>query len=588
MLLAFLPAFTLFGLLWRSKLSQGVWTAVCDEALLPYLLKDNSAKPFRGQLIIGGVAVCLAIVALAGPTWQRKPMPAFRNASAMVIVLDLSKSMDAEDIKPSRLIRARYKIADLLKQRKDGQTALLVYAGAAFTVAPLTNDTQTIASQLSALTTQIMPGEGDNLTEALEKAVALFKQAGLQTGQIVLVTDGAEDQVDLSIASQLSGYHLSVLGVGTSEGAPIPEAKGGFAKDDRGSIVIPKLKEADLRQLAQVGQGLYQAITANDTDVKNLSATVERPLRKDGNVDTNIVLDLWEDQGPWLLLAVLPLAALGFRKGLLILVVCVFAHFPKNSYALEWQDLWQTSNQQAQQKYQQQQFSEAAKQFSDPQWQGAAHYQAGEYDQAIKAYQSAPQAGNADYFYNQGNALARSGQLEQAIKAYDQALAIKPDDSDAQFNKDAVTKALEKQQQKGQQSQQNPDKSSDGKSGDKDQQQNQKNTDDNGQKPEAKPEQYPGQDTGQQQERQESEGRDPQKQSPQKTADEAISKPEHTKKPDNQSQHQEQTIQSQETAEQKQAMEGLLNRIPDDPAGLLKRKFKYQYNQRGKSGNGDE
>ncbi len=585
MLLALLPAFALFWLLWRSKLSQGVWTTVCDEALLPYLLKDNSAKPLRGQWVIGCLTVCLAVVALAGPTWRHKPMPAFRNASAMVIVLDLSKSMDAEDIKPSRLIRARYKIADLLKQRKDGQTALLVYAGAAFTVTPLTNDTQTIASQLPALTTQIMPGEGDNLAEAFEKAVALFKQAGLQTGQIVLVTDGAGNQIDLSIAKQLGGYQLSVLGVGTPEGAPIPEAQGGFAKDASGSIIIPKLKAAELSQLAQLGQGIYQAITDNDSDVQNLSATLDRPLSKEGGVDTDVVLDLWADQGPWLLLAVLPLAALGFRKGVLVLLIFVLAPFPKNSYAFEWQDLWQTPDQQAQQKYRQQQFSEAAKQFNDPQWQGAAHYQAGEYEQALKAYQSAPQAGNADYFYNQGNALARSGQLEQAVKAYDQALAIKPDDSDAQFNKDAVVKALE---QKKQPQQQNPEKSPDEKTGDKDQQQHQQNSEGDRQKPEAKPERHPGQDPGQQNDSQGPEERDPPKQEPQKTADDSLSKAEEAKAPDKQTQTQKQPLQTQESVEQKQAIEGWLNRIPDDPAGLLKRKFKYQYNQRKKAGDGDD
>jgi len=109
------------------------------------------------QYVWSGLAAWLTIIALAGPTWQRLPSPAFRNESALIIALNLSASMDAADIKPSRIAKARYKIADLLKQRKDGQTALLVYGGDAFTVTPLTSDVATISSQLEALTTDIMP-----------------------------------------------------------------------------------------------------------------------------------------------------------------------------------------------------------------------------------------------------------------------------------------------------------------------------------------------------------------------------------------------------------------------------------------------
>ena len=117
---------------------------MCDAELLPYLLQEKAVNQSRWPLTTGAIAALLVIIALAGPTWQRVPSPVFRNESALVIALDLSRSMDAEDIKPSRLIRARYKIADILKQRKDGQTALLVYAGDAFTVTPLTDDTETI------------------------------------------------------------------------------------------------------------------------------------------------------------------------------------------------------------------------------------------------------------------------------------------------------------------------------------------------------------------------------------------------------------------------------------------------------------
>ncbi|MGR9073187.1 MAG: VWA domain-containing protein, partial [Gammaproteobacteria bacterium] len=149
-LLSLLPYSALLWLAFKNKLGQGDWTGVCDAELLPYILERRAGKTSRGPAVCVAAAAFLAIVALAGPTWERLPSPAFRNDAALVILLDLSRSMDAADVKPSRLVRARYKIADMLKRRKDGQTALAVYAADAFTVTPLTDDVETINSQLSA------------------------------------------------------------------------------------------------------------------------------------------------------------------------------------------------------------------------------------------------------------------------------------------------------------------------------------------------------------------------------------------------------------------------------------------------------
>jgi Ca-activated chloride channel homolog len=256
-LLALIPYVVMLGMLVRSKLSHGNWTAICDEALLPYLLQDKAVAQSRWPLVTGAIAALLAIIALAGPTWERLPMPVFRNDSALVIVLDLSRSMNAADVKPSRLVIARYKITDILKQRKDGQTALLVFAGDSFTVTPLTNDTDTIDNQLSALTSEIMPNDGNNVAGALEKAEQLFKQAGLQKGQILLITDGGNTDEALAKAKSLDAYQLLVLGVGTPDGAPIALKEGGFLKDAQGSIIVDKLDVSGLEKLAQAGNGAY-------------------------------------------------------------------------------------------------------------------------------------------------------------------------------------------------------------------------------------------------------------------------------------------------------------------------------------------
>jgi len=581
-LLALIPYLVLLMVMLRNKLSQGNWSAVCDAALLPYLLQQKAVNQSRWPITTGAIAALLAIVALAGPTWERLPSPVFRNDAALIIALDLSRSMDAADIKPSRLVMARYKIADILKQRKDGQTALLVYAGDAFTVTPLTDDTETIDSQLSALNTDIMPSQGSNTVSALEKAVELFKQSGLQKGQILLVTDGVDVDKTMAAVKSLDKYQLSILGVGTDDGAPIAVPEGGFLKDEQGNIVVPKLNSSDLAKLAKAGNGVYQTITADNADIQAVLANVDRSVQQQGKQNDNLVLDQWAEKGPWLLLLVLPLAALTFRKGLLCVALLLMLPLPKNSYALGWQDLWQTRDQQAQQAYKQQDYAKAAEQFENPDWKAAAQYKAGEYDKALESLKISKSESSA---YNLGNALAKAGQLEEAVKAYEKALAVNPNDADAKHNKEIVEKELEKQKQDQQQddkqqskddSQQNKDQSE--KSGE--QQPDQNNNED---KPEQKPEQKPSdkQPSDEKQQQDQAEQKKPEAEKPQQAEQ---------GKDEAKQQEKEQTpVEAEPSDEQKQANEQWLKRIPDDPAGLLKRKFKYQYKQRGgqESGNAE-
>ena len=583
-LLAILPAVVISVLMLRNKLSRGNWTACCDAELLPFLLQDKTVNQSRLWLMLGVISTLLMIIALAGPTWQRLPSPAFRNDAALVIALNLSTSMDAADIKPSRLTIARYKIADILKQRKDGQTALIVYSGDAFTVTPLTDDTNTIDSQLAALTTDIMPSQGNNTAVALEKAVALFKQAGLQTGQILLITDTVEMNTTLSTVKKLANFQLSVLGVGTEDGAHIALPEGGFLKDDQGSIVVTKLNAANLSSLAQAGHGLYQTLTADDEDIKSLLNAFDKPIQQQGKADNDMMLEQWNDQGAWLLLLVLPLAALFFRKGLLCVALLVLLPLPKNSYAFEWQDLWQRPDQQALKAYQQGDYAKAAEKFENPNWQAAAHYQAGEYEKALKTYQTQTEQ-TADNIYNQGNALAQSGQLKEAIAAYQQALNLNPNHDDAKYNKELVEKELEKQppkqdQDKQQKSDQNKEQeksdtqqSSENKDSQSQQQQDSQKNQQSEQQEQQSDEQQKNQkqEKGQEQLKQQEDSK-PKEQS--KTEQPAEQKKDDTKK---QAAQQAKPADSSAKNEKQQANEQWLNRIPDDPAGLLRRKFKYQY-----------
>ncbi|MGR8951601.1 MAG: VWA domain-containing protein [Gammaproteobacteria bacterium] len=581
-LLALIPFAAILVMLFKNRLSRGSWSSVCDAALLPYLLQDKGGKASRMPLILGGTTALLAIIALAGPTWQRLPSPVFRNESALVIALDLSRSMEAEDVKPSRLIRARYKIADLLQRRKDGQTALLVYAGDAFTVTPLTDDTETIASQLEALTTDIMPSQGSNAAAALNQAVQLMQQAGLPQGEIIMITDEADLDATLPAAKALDHYTLSILGVGTADGAPIPLAKGGFLKDEHGAIVVPKLDAAKLAKLAGAGGGVYQTLTADDSDIEALLQYLDRGLAEaQGKSDQRLLIDLWDDLGPWLVLAVLPLAALWFRKGLLCLALIVLLPMPQNSHALGWRDLWLTQDQQAAEAFEHKHYDRAAELFTNPDWKAAAQYRSGK-AQTGKLQTPTTATG----FYNQGNVLAKSNRFEEAIKAYEKALELKPDFEDAKYNKKLVEDALKQQKQQQQNPQQSDPQQDSQKEHKQDQQSGQQDQSGSDQKSEQKDQNSEQKDGDSKPEKSESgtegdlETAEQKQQAEEQQAQETSANQAEEKKPSSSKQTEEPAQALQRSDETAQANEQWLKRIPDDPGGLLKRKFKYQYGQR--------
>ena len=582
-LLALIPFAIVLVLSWKNKLRQGNWSQVCDAELLPYILQQRATTQKRWPLVSLALAGLFAIFALSGPSWERLPSPVFRNASALVILLDLSRSMDAADIKPSRLIRARYKIADILKRRKDGQTALIVYAGDVFTVTPLTEDTETINSQLTVLDTQIMPSQGSDTSSALEKAVELFKQAGLTRGQILLVTDGVILEDTLKAARSLDAYQLSILAVGTAQGAPIKISQGGFLKDMGGNIVVPKLNSQDLQKLAKTGGGSFRLISADDSDIDSLLASLDTYTEQQKKKGDNLLLDLWLDQGPWLLLLVLPLAALSFRRGSLCLALMLFLPMPKNSYALEWQDLWKTRDQQAQKNFQQQQYGQAATQFDDPEWKAAAQYKAGNYAQAAEDLQGIQ---TSDALYNRGNALAKAGQLQEALQAYQQALAIDPKHKDAGHNKELVEKHLKKQPQQNKQ-QQGDDQSSKQDSQSQQQKQDSEKSQDSNQENSEQEQAQDGkseqnENRAEQQQSQKQEQQD-QKETEQSAKDQQQAQQKQQQDEDEKNterQSQAMTEQNMQKNESQQATEQWLQRIPDDPSGLLKRKFLHQHARR--------
>lgn len=446
-LLAFLP---LAVLLWdwaRRRQGPGDWAAYVDPALQPHVLIGTPSRSSRLPLWLAGVAGTLAILALAGPAWERLPTPVFRNLSPLVIVMDLSWAMEATDLRPSRLERARYKIDDLLRARKDGQVALVAYAGDAFTVTPLTDDAATVSAQLAALSPRIMPVQGERLELGLDAAARLLAQAGQASGDVLVVTAGESVMAARETAARLrrEGYRVSLLGVGSRDGAPVPLPDGGFLKDREGRVRVSRLDIKALWDVAQAGGGVYRTLDAAAADTDALLDFIDRRAVAEQQAGQPVQLDQWRDAGIWLLLPLVLLAALGFRRGWLgLLLLGLLLPLPPPAEALEWRDLWLRADQQAQRALAAGDAKAAAERFDNPDWKAAAEYRAGDFASAARRLEAFDQP---RAHYNRGNALARQGQWAQALEAYDRALAASPGDEDARFNRQLVEEALHRQQQ---------------------------------------------------------------------------------------------------------------------------------------------
>lgn len=594
-LLALLPLILLLWLMWRRRLVSRSWQRVVDPRLLAHLLIGKNARQGPWAMVAVGLGGVLAIVALAGPAWQKLAQPVFRQQSALVLALDLSRSMDATDIKPSRLERAKLKLRDILNQQKEGETALIVYAAMPFVVSPLTTDAQTIVSQLEVLTPALMPAQGSHPGRAISLAQKLLKQAGVAHGGVLLITDGLNGSESDSLKTAIShlveaGHRLSVLGVGTPTGAPIPNPAGGFVTNDSGAIVIPRLDDASLAELARQGHGAYQRLSPDDSDFHALLAPFKLPLGQQQDIKVHgLMSDQWRDEGPWLLLPLLLLGALAFRRGYLVVLLLIILPQTHPAYASGWSSLWQRDDQRGQQAMDTKQPQLAAKLFHDPQWRAAADYRAGNYQAALDSLKGIDTA-EADY--NRGNALAQLGRLPEALQAYDAALKRDPKLGDASYNRNLVEKILKKQQQ-SQQNPSNPQHSSQngqqGKSAGPSQQtspqsargdqQSKNESGQSGQNQGNTDKQKPG--AGHQQNNTSGQAgtRQPDQAAPAQAQGQPQPLPQAADQNPVPSGSAQGVADAQQRKQLQQADEQWLRRIPDDPGGLWRRKFLYQYKQ---------
>jgi Ca-activated chloride channel family protein len=598
--IALLPALLLcIGLLLRQR-DQQQWLRYISPNLLPFLL-DQVQQGQRRWPLVGLLALwAVAIFALAGPVWQKIPQPVERSNQALVICWDLSPSMLAEDIKPSRLVRSRLKLIDLLKARKDGQVALIAYSGEAYTVTPLTDDRGTIINLLPALNPASLPTVGSNPEMALSLALQLLADGGVRRGNILFLTDEIDPSALATIADELSHapHQLTLWGVGTEQGAPIPLPEGGFAKNRQGELVVARLNEERLRQFATEQRAYYVPLVANNSDIETLLQLLS-PIAPETSM-ADRTFDQWFEHGQYLALLLLPFVALLFRRGWIVsvflLVSVPLSLAPQQAQAIEWRDLWLRQDQKAQKDLEAGD-KEAAKRFSTPERRGAALYQQGEFAEAAEEF---AQGKDAIAAYNRGNALTRNGEFDQAIAAYDEALRQRPDFAEAKDNREIARQLAELMKQ--QQDQQGGDDND--SDGDKDHQQGDQEGKQNGKQQkgdssesaqngsQGEEEQMSDAEARERAEQQQANQQEGEEKNPYSQAREQEEREQRAgelqaqDKQDGKPGEQQQAVveaQAEPMTEEQQMLEQWLRKVPDDPGGLMRNKFKYQYMQRRQS-----
>lgn len=472
-LIAMIPAALLLWRLYVKRNKKNFWQNRVDPHLLKHLLIGGFEKQSNAGLLLLAFVWLLAIIALAGPVWEKLPSPIFHGDNRLVIALDLSRSMNANDIIPSRLESAKIYLEKYLNISQDDSIGLVVFAEQAFVAAPLSQDKATARDMIKYAYTDIMPIQGSRPDRGILKAIELLQQTNNKPGHILLVTDGPSNKsTDLLFqaieAAQAKSHTVSILAVGTAEGGLIPltpgKARGSennFLTQDSGKPVLATVDYSLLKKMAAQGGGHYNLIKDNNSKLDELVAYTATKIDNSKKKPADKTLQ-WKEFGPYLLFVLIPLSALAFRRGWAgsILLSLVFSHAimgasitaeasteagKQGNIKATWTDLWIRADYQAYKLFKQNRMQAAAEKFNHRLWRGNSWYRMGEFKKAEDEFASVD---TATGHFNRGNALAQQGKIEAAIEAYSTALSYDMNFKDASVNRTLLKNYLEQKQKK--------------------------------------------------------------------------------------------------------------------------------------------
>ncbi|MCD2182802.1 VWA domain-containing protein [Rhizobium sp. GN54] len=450
-LLAIAAALLLVWLLGRQSNMRARWQNLIAPNLLDHLLIERGRSGgLRPVHLIAGL-IALSGIAAAGPTWERERPPFVEDTAPLAIAIDLGPTMNATDITPTRLERAKLKVQDIMARRKGARTALFAYAGSAHMVLPLTDDAALVATYLAALSPALMPVPGKDTAKALETVeTALADETA--PGTILFLTDGVERAAFAAFSDYKGRNDLMVLGIGTPEGGSVRTGSGEYLTDSSGARVQARLDVDGLKALQSSSSAQVATVTLDDGDVDWIVRRIQTSFTQKSEEG----LTRWRDFGWYLTLPIAILCTLTFRRGSKIhwlgaAVLAVVVGGPIRAEAADLGNPWHTPDQQGQRAFTQGDFTAAAEHFSDPAWRGAALYRTGRYQDAIDAF---ARSTTAESYYNQANALMHLDKPEEAITAYQQALKQKPDWAEAKANLELAQRRKKENDEKEQEQQQ--------------------------------------------------------------------------------------------------------------------------------------
>lgn len=414
------------------------WKTAIAPHLRPYVIQKGNQRTKAWMNLVLLLMLSLGVLALAGPTWKKIKLPGRVLETPMVILLDLSQSMMAEDLQPNRLERAKFKIQDLLEKNPRARVALIGFAGTAHTIVPLSWDYEIINSHVKGLKPSVMPYPGSDVGAALTLADTIMSVTDAP-GTVVILTDDFED-AQFSIFkdfTERTNNKIEILAMNTPSGSTIPARWGrGTMKDSEGHPAYSSLNQSALNKLGSLEGVTVNALTLDDSDVEVISKKIaahlkftEQPKEKK---------DDWRDAGLLLVFPMAFLALFWFRKGWVIYMLSLL-WLSSCGQVETFEDLWFSKDYQGQRLVNEGDYEPAGDRFDDLMHKGVAYYKAGDYDQAIKAFNQDTSANGA---YNLGLAYFQNGDTLAALMAFNQAVALDPDMQLARSNQQMLDRLM--------------------------------------------------------------------------------------------------------------------------------------------------
>ncbi len=436
----------LLPLLWqrtRALQRRLLYGNIAEHLLAHLLITPTDNQRLRPVHLLSATLI-LGAIAAAGPTWEQDRPDFVENRAPLIIAVDLSPSMDASDIQPTRLEAAKHTLHDLVERRAGARTGLIAYAGSAHLVLPPTGDAALLDTFIQALGTALIDKPGKNVGAVIDLAKRLL-DADQTPGSLLLVTDGAEPGANAGLAAHLQGSDLQVLvlAVGSSDDGVIRDASGQPRMTASGLPALGHFDPAALKQLASALDAPLGSLTQNNDDLDWVQLHAQQHFDQ---VNAQQQALHWKDTGYWWCLPLLTLVLLGVRKGwsvnwmaaLLLASGIGWPAAPAQANALL--DAFFTPDQQGRWAFEHAHYPQAAALFVDPYWKGIAAYQAADFDLALATF---ARLDSAQAWFYVGNIQVRRFKFDAAIAAYHEALKRQPNFAEASANL-ALALALKK------------------------------------------------------------------------------------------------------------------------------------------------